>query len=416
MPRMKRVGLICAALFFLSCGVSTQQIQATVSAGIAMTQTAAVPTPSATQAKPPPAAVIPITPTPAPPPLDLGAATRILLQTGRCTPAGSPDCQWQTGAGYVSGPHGEDLKKIDVDGEVIGVSPDGTQLLIAIPNPNQSTYTLGLYFLADSGLVGLAKNFRYTNGCDANHCAAIWLADGTIAFIGEFPGQNNQPTANIFIVKPDGSGVHPLLGLAPTLTPLFLYRSNDKERVYWEGGSGAVPGGLNSARLDGGDLRPVDGVINPAFSPAGSRVAFLKTTGDLGYQTAFFVSSTNWQSPSTLYTPKDGETIDKYSWSADGERLVLSVVSCSGTCTSKHYFWKTSATSLQELPAAIGKLASPPLWTADGRYILYSSHSPDGKKQTFLALNTEVFSLQPFLEKIAFPEPDLEVETFYVIP
>jgi hypothetical protein len=414
---MKRFSLILAALFFLSCGVSSSHIQATVSAGIQMTQTAALSAQLPTQTKPPAMTAKPaVTPTSPPPPLDLGSAKRILLQTGHCTPAGSKDCQWEADAAYICDQNGENSKKIVETGEVIGVSADGRQALLAVANSGLPTFTLSLIDLASLNPVQLAENYRHAFGCDGNHCAAIWLADGKIAYIGESKGQNNQPAVNIFVVNTDGSGARPLLALAPTQTPLYLYRTNDKERIYWESGNGAVPGGLNSMRMDGSDVRQNAGIIDPSFSPAGNRVAFLKTVNDLGYQTAFFVSTTNWESMSQIYNTQTGEYVGQYSWSPDGERLVLSVSTCAPTCTSKHYYWKTSATALQDLPAAIGFVATTPVWSADGRYVLYAGRDQTGGKASFSALNTETFTVQPFLEKIVLPEEDLEVEYFYVIP
>lgn len=414
---MKRLWLIFAALFFLSCGGSSSYIQAEVLVGIQMTQTAAANVQASAQSLPPPTAAASIPPpTATPAPLDLGAVKRVLLQSGRCAPAGERDCLWEHGAIYTCEHNGENLRKVIETGELLGVSADGRQALLSIPNPELSTSTLNLVDLTNFSSIPMAQNLHHAYACDGSRCSAVWLADGKIAYIGEGSAQNNQPNITLYLVNPDGTNAAPILTQAPTQPPLYIYRSNDAERIYWEAGDGAVPAGVFSMLVNGSDQRRESDAIDPAFSPAGGRIAFLDSANELGFQTAFFISSADWADPLLIYSPQVGEYVGQYGWSADGERLVFQVANCAGACTSKHFYWKTGATTLKELAAAIGFLAASPVWSADRRYVLYNSRDQASGKHTFSAVNTETFTVQPFLEKLALPEADLEVETFFLIP
>jgi Tol biopolymer transport system component len=160
-----------------------------------------------------------------------------------------------------------------------------------------------------------------------------------------------------------------------------------------------------TARLDGAEQKQIEKIHDPAFSPDGAQVAYLKPTNDLGFQEGFFVSAADWTNENQVYAPKINESVDTYSWSPDGSRMVFSVLFCDPNCDiSKYYLWSTSGTGLVELPAVAGQSLSAPIWSSNGQYILLNGYDQASGQHSYQAVNLETLALQPILEKFPLPE------------
>jgi hypothetical protein len=130
-------------------------------------------------------------------------------------------------------------------------SPDGTQLAVSAFGDVYAVPVLG----GRSRMV-------VRDGQDP-----AWSPDGSaIAFVRDY--------STIFLAKPDGSDVHPLLPPPFAESPLFSW-SPDGKRIAFQGSDG-----IDAVKVDGSGLANVVPTqffnsFAPAWSPDGSRIAFI---------------------------------------------------------------------------------------------------------------------------------------------
>ena len=402
--------LLLFPLLLAACGSSPEQLTATVMVAIAQTQTAAPP------ASPTPTAPLPtVTPLPSPTstpaPISLGGSNQLLLGVAKCSPDGQGGCAYESLGIYLSNPDGTQQQQLLGNGDINGLSPDGSKVLVSKRSADGGQ-TLSVLTLADAKLYALGAIYENQYSCDRSHCGAIWLPDGQrIAFIATL---NNEK--NIFLVKADGSGMIQVTWPGSNSLPAYLYPSPSSDHIFWVKGSAAVVEGVLTARLDGAEQKQIEKIHDPAFSPNGAQVAYLKPTNDLGFQEGFFVSAADWTNETQVYAPKINESVDTYAWSPDGSRMVFSVSLCNPKCdTSKYYLWPTSGTGLVELPAVAGQSLSAPIWSSNGQNILLNTYNQASGQYSYQALNLDSLVLQPILEKFPLPEGGY-IESMWVKP
>ncbi len=416
---MKAVrGLILISLLAAGCAPSARQIKATVQAGIAQTQMAALSAaPTAALPLPPPEHLPTVV---APPtqasPLSFGSSERLLLETVQCLPTGQTDCLRLAEGIYSASWKGEGLQKLIDKARLLSLSKNGKQALVARRGADGAvgaTEELLLLNLSDSSQTQISPVFASDFTCDAAHCGALWSADGSkILFVANVKDiSSNRIEKHVFQAAADGTQPIQVTKSGTGVSALFLYFNTDSERVVWQQDNGGVSGGVVSTRLDGTQQTELAGMINPAFSPGGGMSAYLKQTNPLGYQTAFFVAGVDASNEIQLYTPQTSEFVHNAIWATDGNRLVVDVSRCVPECSSKHYLWQVAAPSLVELPAQVGYAARPPVWSPDNRYVLYVSTQPRG----LWAVDVQSAQAQPFLDALTLPE-GTEVERVLVVP
>jgi len=386
-------------LLLAACGSSPEQLTATVMAAIAQTQTAA-PTATPTPTAPLPTVTPLPSPTSTPAPVSLGGSNQILLGVAKCAPGEQGGCAYESLGVYLSNPEGTQQQKLLDKGDINGLSPDGSKVLVSQPNADGGQ-TLSVLILADSKLYTLSPIYENQYSCDRSHCSAIWLPDGQrIALIATL---NNEKS--VFLVKADGSGMIQVTWPGSNSQPVYLYPSPSSDHIFWAKGSAAVVEGVFTARLDGEEQKQIEKIHDPAFSPNGAQVAYLKPTNDLGFQEGFFVSAADWTNETQVYAPKINESVETYSWSPDGSRIVFSVLLCDPNCDiSKYYLWSTSGTQIVELTTMAGQSLETPTWSPNGQYILLNGYDHASGQHSYRVLNLETLALQPILEKFPLPE------------
>ena len=391
--------LLLFPLLLAACGPSPEQLTATVMAAIAQTQTAippATPTPTA-----PLPTVTPLpSPTSTPAPVSLGGSNQILLGVAKCAPGEQSGCAYESLGIYLSNPDGTQQQQLLDKGNINGLSPDGNKVLVSQPSAD-GEQTLSVLTLADLKLLPLSAIYENEYLCDHSHCGAIWLPDSKrIIFIATLYNEKN-----VFLVNTDGSGMIQVTWPGSNSQPVYLYPSPSNDHIFWAKGSSGIVAGVLTARLDGAEQKQIEKIHDPAFSPDGAQVAYLKPTNDLGFQEGFFVSAADWTNENQVYAPKINESVDTYSWSPDGSRMVFSVLLCDPNCDiSKYYLWSTSGTQIVELATMADQSLETPTWSPNGQYILLNGYDQASGQHSYRVLNLETLALQPILEKFPLPE------------
>jgi len=393
-----------------ACGVSPEQIDATVMAGILQTQTA-VPTGTFTPTAPP------LTPTPQPSatstltPLTLGGAGKLLLGLARCTPDQTGGCLYESRGIYLTDLDGSQPQLLLDQASLAALSPDGSQALVSQGSPG-SVQTLSVLNLADSNLLALSAIYENDYPCNQAHCGAVWLPDGQrVAFLATMNDEKS-----IFMQSSTGSGILQVTWPGSNPQPVYLYRAASSDNLFWAKGSTSVVEGVYTAKLDGSEQKLIEKIREPVFSPDGKQVAYLKSINDLGFQDGFFISMVDWAGETQVYAPQINESVDAYSWSSDGSWLIFAVTVCNPQCNlTKLYLWSASGSGLVELPQMSGQLVQPPVWSPNSQVILLNSYDPVGGQHFYQAVSLETLTLQPILKQFSLPEGEF-IDGIWVKP
>jgi TIR domain-containing protein/WD40 repeat protein len=200
--------------------------------------------------------------------------------------------------------------------------------------------------------------------CPTNNCSQPSLApDGArMAFIGRKNGSVYVAEMN----GPSSSGSRPVAGakhgLRPSLdrTGRVVFRNQRDQRIWYTDRSQQ-----NAKSLTG------PGYSDPVWSPDGTQVAYVSTTGD-GTLLKIDVPSGGQQ----IVARAPGAKISVPAWSPDGTQLAY--VRASADCPEPGDIWivKADGSDDQQLLALSGDERHP-TWSPDGKQIAFSSNVAD---------------------------------------
>jgi len=402
----KALFLLLAAGIFGACRLATSvEMRATVATRIAQTQTAVVQ-----QLASPTALSFAVLPTlkppaqPTPEPLVLGGKEKVLLQISKCTPPEQPDCEVTPLGVYLAQADGSQQNTVADKALFIGVDPQGEQCLIRPLTEDGVSPSLVVVNLQNQTQKTLTESYAADYPCDSNRCGAIWLKDGKrIGLILKQKNVNYMDEKNIFLIQNDNLEQKQLTRLGVEAPPMFLYQVYSDEFIYWEKDEQGIMGGTFSVSLNDGKITEVPLGVEKVFSPTGNLVAFQKRVDDLGYRTALMVAKLDGSEEKTIFTPQESDELKDYVWSPDGTQLVFDVTRCSPDCVSKRFLWKTDGEQPKELPLPEGVLVRAPVWSPNGKFLLFITYDVQGKKYNYWASHIESGQWQPILTQLNLP-------------
>lgn len=131
---------------------------------------------------------------------------------------------------------------------------------------------------------------------------------------------------------------------------------------------------LPDRAFTGEDLFKLEGVTDPQISPDGSRVVYVRRTGDImkdRYHPSLWLVDVKTGVQRPLVAGAEGSSAPR--WSPDGKRIAY-VSSAGGAGAQLHVFYLDSGTSVRVtgLPDSPGAMA----WSPDGRQIAYTMRVP----------------------------------------
>jgi Tol biopolymer transport system component len=218
------------------------------------------------------------------------------------------------------------LTYVEVRGGLCAVRADGShrvRLLSSRPAIHAPTWSAGRYVAFVGAVSHQIKIFvadsrgRVRWHIDAAHHAqrAWWSPDGRhIAYV--FVGPYSEGLA---VARPDGSDDHVLASSPPPWPPNgpedAAWTADGKRLAFTDGGSTEVPQGIYSVSVDGGDRRLlVAQSSSPAFSPDGSKLAYVAVSGGI------YIADANGSNPRALTVSKDDIAP---TWSPNGKRVAF---------------------------------------------------------------------------------------------
>jgi dipeptidyl aminopeptidase/acylaminoacyl peptidase len=221
--------------------------------------------------------------------------------------------------------------------------------------------------------------------------AAIWTmrADGTIpVMVG--PPPSSAPTwhpvaarlaflssGDIFVVSADGSGLSPLTTTADASYPNW---SPDGGRIVFSKSAGGSDLNIWSMTDNGADLEQLTSntqqEVQPAWSPSGTSIAFLRYNGGGGYRYDLW-SMTATGANQVFLGATDVYGLRPLAWSPDGTRLAYVVQ----VDTTSFEVWTMNADGSERTFVAEG---SSPRWSPDGSRLVFASDR-DGNDELYIA-------------------------------
>jgi Tol biopolymer transport system component len=268
----------------------------------------------------------------------------------------------------------------------LSLAPDGRRVAFVRADPG-----CGIWVMETDGS-GLAPLTNRTEGA-ADGCNAFprWSPDGArIAFvsnrdqrrIGDSSGLND-----VFVMNADGSdprNVSAPLAEEMGLNVMVIGWSPDGEVVFQTDGpsGGGVDMRVYLVRPDGTGLRPMfetAGDHTPAWSPDGSRVAFIRDDGDTqrlhvmnANGTAVIPVGNHDRNRLSLGTGGFSDSAFEHDpWSPDGTRLVFERYDAGGWGTL--YVVNADGTGVRNLSLGHGQTMFNG-WSPDGRHIAYTRY------------------------------------------
>jgi Tol biopolymer transport system component/serine/threonine protein kinase len=178
---------------------------------------------------------------------------------------------------------------------------------------------------------------------------------------------NEGGTAHIWVAETDGSGRSQLTeGAAPDHDPAW---HKDGNEVYFTRYEGAEPGVWKVPRLarrPDEASRVLRNAAQPALSPGGDRLAFVREVDPAGETRVFVAPIGNLPLARQVTSDSDGLWSHSHpSWSPSGRWICYAV---------QHALWKTSADGGRAVRlTSDNESATDPVWSADEKWIYYTS-------------------------------------------
>jgi Tol biopolymer transport system component len=257
---------------------------------------------------------------------------------------------------------------------VEGISPDGSKMLIfqenkAIDNHN-AIGNLSIAGIDGTNPVLLCNVFVHSN-IDTS-LSAFWFANArSIAF----RAMDNNHKIQLFVIKPDGTGLGQLTQSTIGVDSFLPILANGG--IYWDENSGSMDYGWNWASLDGTRVNNSHWVAL-AVSPNGGSMISLK---NISTGTIIEISRTDGQSdiPVNIKTLIDipantpNLKINNFLWFPNSQLILVQYKLCSSSCGANQHLILTANGELQ------GQV------TLDSMFMNGGAWSPDKKLYGFEA-------------------------------
>lgn len=205
-------------------------------------------------------------------------------------------------------------------------SPDGNQ--VAFSWNDEEHGQQHIYIKS----VGAGPEMRLTSAAEHDSNPA-WSPDGRwIAFLRE----DAQHTMAVYAISPSGSGERRIAGLSQGRQSSISWSADGKTLAVVDSDAPGAPPGIFLVSLGSGEKRRLTrspesghGDANPAFSPDGRSLAFLRSSGSLQSSSPYLlpVDTRGYPSGDPRKIETDRADLTRLDWSADGRSLICSGLS-----------------------------------------------------------------------------------------
>jgi Tol biopolymer transport system component len=216
-----------------------------------------------------------------------------------------------------------------------------------------------------------------------------WSPDGTkIAYVGivQYGSQSSdgQVHFGIFVANPDGTGATPLTdgvnegwpSWSPDGTQIAFSssRADPTARECASGTQSSCATDIYLMNVDGSAIRRLTDdpapEYAPAWSPDGSKIAFVRTNGDTNQIDVMNPDGTGITRVASGTIAGLGGVEHPFSWSPDGSQIVfMNVVGAN----SEIHIVNADGTGDRTIFGADGVVSEDPIWSPDGTEIAFSS-------------------------------------------
>lgn len=245
-------------------------------------------------------------------------------------------------------------------------SPDGNQVAFAWSGPKGSNRDIYLKLLDSENPLRLTSDA-------ADNYSPVWSPDGrSIAFV-----RNSDNDRGIFIIPVIGGPARKIYTPKGTIEwdrATLSWSPDGKRLIFPDGKSASTPSSIYALSLDSLEAKAItsppkywDGDMGPAFSPDGTKVAFLRGT-DAAVRDIYIMDTTGGE-PRRL--TQDDRYVNAVAWTRDSSALVF-----SSDRRGKFSLWRiaVSGGSPVRLPVG-GEDAFSPAIAPQGNRMVYAQSS-----------------------------------------
>jgi Tol biopolymer transport system component/DNA-binding winged helix-turn-helix (wHTH) protein len=245
-------------------------------------------------------------------------------------------------------------------------SPDGNQVAFVWKDENSNHQHVYVKYL------GSESPLKVTND-PADDYSPVWSPDGrSIAFL-----RVSEKDRGIYIAPALGGAAHKVLSPLGTIEwerGSLSWSPDGKKLIFTDGKSAKSPSSIYSLRLDTLQTQKVtnpselsDGDSSPAFSPDGSKIAFLR--GTEGAVRDIFIAEASGGNPRQLTF--DRRYVSGLAWTADSSAVVF-----SSDRGGKFSLWRISADGGAPVRLPVGgEDAFSPAISRQGNHLAYTQRS-----------------------------------------
>lgn len=217
-------------------------------------------------------------------------------------------------------------------------------------------------------------HIRWRFGEGTFNASPLWSPDGRhIAY---------QMTFGLGVARPNGSEDRVVASGGRNYAPKLGAWTSDGQRLAFDDSPSVnTPSGIFTVRPDGSDRRLlVADAITPAFSPDGSKLAYVSFQHTTGSQRGLFVAAADGSNP-RLVAPQTGQLAwGRPAWSPDGQHLAFAQDTLLNGGVTRHDLVVARADgSDQRVLAPVDAPAwmTYPVWSPGGKLIAFARY-PSG--------------------------------------